>query len=227
MFRYRPSPALLLALAASLTIPAHADKPRKVPPPLAADKYPFHETHVNEHVTIAAEPCDSKDNLPNTRLDYFHHGFLPIRVIVTNDSDQAVTLDDARILFVPADNGASNAATDDELQRRLFSRKSAQGKTIPMPPPIPSIHLHHDPVDKQILEDADDFGFKTTTVAPHTTAAGFLYYDVRNVDDPVLDRATLEVRKVRFASTNKSLDTFLIAMKPTPEKPSAKPAEKH
>ncbi|HEY4356717.1 MAG TPA: hypothetical protein VGN16_13280 [Acidobacteriaceae bacterium] len=213
-----------LFLLAAVTVPVHADKPRKAPPADPAGKYPFHDAHANEKVTIAAEPCDVQEVRPKTRLDYFHHGFMPIRVIVTNDSDQAITLDDARILFVPEDNRVLNAATDDDLQRRLFSRKSAAGTKIPLPAPFPSITIHHPPVDKQILADEDDFGFKSTTVAAHTTAAGYLYYDTRNVDDPVLEKATLEIRKVRFASTNKALDTFEIELKPAA---APKPAEKH
>jgi hypothetical protein len=79
-------------------------------------------------------------------------------------------------------------------------------------------------VDKQILADEDDFGFKTTTVAPNTTVAGYLYYDTRSIDDPVLEHATLEVRKVRFASTNKALDSFEIPLKPSD---TPKSSEKH
>jgi hypothetical protein len=223
MLRFRSSLLIPLALGACTAV-SRADKPRKVDPPLAAEKYASHDTHTHEKVTIAAEPADTKELLPNTRLDYFHHGYMPIRVIVTNNSDQAITLDDARILFIASDNYTENAATDEDLQRRLFSRKSAAGTKIPMPGPIPSITIHHPPVDKQILADEDDFGFKTTTVAPNTTVAGYLYYDTRSIDDPVLEHATLEVRKVRFASTNKALDSFEIPLKPSD---TPKSSEKH
>ncbi len=229
MLRPRNKLVLVATLAALCALTAYGkDKPRKPVPPMSADKYAFHDGHPNEKVTIAAEPGDTDETLAKTRLDYYHHGFMPIRVIVTNDSNDAVSLDDARILFVAADNYIENAATDDDLQRRLFSKKSVAGTKIPMPAPIPSITIHHPPVDKQILADDDDFGFTSTTVAPHTTAAGYLYYDTRSIDDPVLDKATLELRKVRFASTNKTLDTFDIALKATPkEKQTAsKPAEK-
>ncbi len=217
------------AVAALCTLAAFAkDKPRKPAPPMSAEKYPFHDAHVNEKVTIAAEPGDTDETIAKTRLDYYHHGFMPIRVIVTNDSNDAVSLDDARILFVAADNYVENAATYDDLQRRLFSKKSVAGTKIPLPGPLPSITIHHPPVDKQILADDTDFGFQGTTVAAHTTAAGYLYYDTRSIDDPVLEHATLELRKVRFASTNKTLDSFEIPLKPAPKEKqtSSKPAEK-
>jgi len=209
--------ALVAPLAAPLAPAAHADKARTPKPALPAPDYPFHDTHPNEHVTIAAEPCDTKDSLPDTRLDYAHHGFLVVRVIVTNDSPEAISLDDARIHFVAAGNVVVQAATDEELQRRLFSRKSVKDSHIPLPAPLPSIPIHHKPVDKQILADDADFGFASTTVAPHTTASGYLYYDTRDIDDPVLDHSQIEVRKVRVASTNKELDSFEIYLKPTPE----------
>jgi hypothetical protein len=209
MRRLALAPLLILALS------AHADKPRKPTPALPAAQYPLHEAH--NGITIAAEPCDTKDTIPNTRLDYAHHGYTIFRVIVTNDSDAAVTLDDARIKFISGHNDVIQAATDDELQRRLFSRKSAAGTKIPMPSPIPDITIHHPPVDKQILADETDFGFPTTIVAPHATVSGYLYYDTRDLDDPILEGATLEVRKVRVASTNKEMDSFEIALKVTPQ----------
>ncbi|HEX4156544.1 MAG TPA: hypothetical protein VHY48_13110 [Acidobacteriaceae bacterium] len=204
--------ATALALILPLTLVARADKPRKPKPPLPAAQYASHDTHSNEHITIAAFPGDTKETAPHTRLDYLSHGFMPIRIIVTNDSSQPLSLDDARILFISSDNYTENAATDDELQRRLFELKSVRGTRIPMPAPIPAITIHHPPVDKKILADDDDFGFKTTTIAPHTTAAGWLYYDVRDLDEPVLKGATLELREVRWAATNKSLDSFEIPL---------------
>jgi len=205
--------ALMFLLAAAS---AHADKPRKPKPALPAQQYALHETHAAEHVTIAAEPGDTKETAPDTRLDYRGHGFLPIRVIVTNDSDFALTLDDARIHFIAADNTVVPAATDDELQRGLFTIKSATGTkhTLPLPIPIP-ITTGKVNVDKKILADDEDFGFKTTTVAPHTTVAGYLFYDTNGFDEPVLAHATLELRKVRVATTNKQLDSFEIPLSPT------------
>ena len=218
----------LFALALLTTAPALADKARTPPPVARAETYPMHDAHPAEKVTIAAEPCDTKDLAPKTRLDYLHHGFLPIRIIVTNDSDAVITLDDARIQFVAGDNTVLPAATGDELQRRLFSRKSAEGTKIPLIP----ITIHHEPVDKQILSDDFDFGFRSTTIEPHTTAAGYLYYDTRDLDEPVLNHATLEVRRVHPVNTKQEFYSFEIPLKPTPDtvkasvKPDAKPDDK-
>lgn len=189
---------------------------RKPKPPLDAKDYPMHETHPLEHVTIAAEPGDVKDARPDTRLNYFSHQMMPIRVIVTNDSDDSVLLDDARIHFVAGDNTSIDAATDDDLERRMFTDKSATGTRLPLGLPIP-ITVGKKNVNKDILADDTDFGFKTTTVKPHTTEAGYLFYDVQGLDSSPLAKATLELRKVRFAKDNKALETFEISLHPSDE----------
>jgi hypothetical protein len=215
----RPRIVLTASLAILLATPLSAEKARKPIPPLTAQEYPMHDEHELEHVAIAAEPGDTRETAPDTRLDYLANDMLPIRVIVTNDSEFDLTLDDARIHLISADNATIPAATDDELQRRMFTLKSANRK-IPLPLPLPPITVHGN-VDKKILADLEDFGFKTTTVKAHTTVAGYLFYDIQglrqsNTDPPALDHATLELRKVRFAASNKALDSFEIPLHPTP-----------
>ncbi|QMV19293.1 hypothetical protein GOB94_11830 [Granulicella sp. 5B5] len=211
-------PAAYLLLAIFLPLAAHAEKARHPAPPQPAETYPMHQT--NDHVTIAAEPGDTKETRPNTRLDYYSHDMLPIRVIVTNDSNNPLTLDDARIHFISAANDNIPAATLDDLQRRMFTLKSATGKKIPLPLGIPiPITTGKQNVDKKITQDDDDFGFQTTTVQPHTTVAGYLYYDIQGLDRPALAHATLELRKVRFQGGD-YLESFEIPLHPT-EQPTA------
>jgi hypothetical protein len=216
-----PRSRLLCTLSLTLAFAAHADKPRKVPPPLPAAQYPAHDTH--DQITIAADPGDTKETAPHTRLDYLGHGFLPIRIIVTNDSSQPLSLDDARILFISANDVTENAATNEELDRGIFQLRNIKGKQIPLPAPLPPITRKPKPVDNQIRLDDADFGFKSSTVAPHSTTAGWLYYDTRDLDEPVLKGATIEIRKARWSATNKPLDTFDIPLQPavSPASPNA------
>ncbi|HZQ42893.1 MAG TPA: hypothetical protein VFA99_06550 [Acidobacteriaceae bacterium] len=210
---------LLITLTLAAPLAAHADKPRKVPPPLPAAQYPAHDTH--EQITIAADPADTKETAPHTRLDYLGHGFMPIRIIVTNDSSQPLSLDDARILFVAANDFSENAASPDDLERGIFQLRTIKGKQIPLPAPLPPITRKPKPVDNQIAADDKDFGFKSSTIAPHSTAAGWLYYDIRDLDADPLKGATIELLKVRWAATNKALDTFEIPLRPTTSAPSS------
>lgn len=187
----RTSAVLFLALAVPLALAS--DKPRPAPPVDPATKYIAVDAHPNEHVTIAAEPCIEPAACPFFRLPYVQHGFLPIRVIITNDRDQPLALDDARILFYPATGDKIQAATDEDINRRLFTKKSAAGTKIPLIP----VTIHHEPIDQKITKDDNDFGFKSLTVAPHSTAAGYVFYDVRDVDDPVLIASELYLKEIR------------------------------
>jgi len=202
----RLTPALLLLLL----LPAHAE--RKPKPPLPAAQYPMHITH--DGVTIAAEPGDTKETRPDTRLDYYSHGLLPIRVIVTNDSTEPVNLDDARIHFIAADDTDLPAATADDIERRFFTEKSAIGTRLPLDFPIPIVVGKKD-FQKKIKQDDDDFGFKTTTIAPHTTVAGYLYYDTQDLPTPVLTKAYLQLRQVRFSTSNRVIENFEIPLHPS------------
>jgi hypothetical protein len=207
--RLRLAVCLCVGFAA---VAMQAEKARKAPAPDAATTYPLRDVH--DKVTIAAEPCDIEAVTPKFRLKYFANNMLPVRVIVTNDSDVAINLDDARIHFIAADGTVVPAATDEELQRRLFTMKSATGTKIPLGLPIP-ITVGKKNIDKSITQDEDDFGFATTTVAPHTTQAGYLFYDMQGLDAHPLDHATLQLRKVRVASDNHALDSFEIALRPS------------
>jgi hypothetical protein len=75
-------------------------------------------------------------------------------------------------------------------------------------------------IDQKIVDDDNDFSFQTTTVPAHATVAGYLYYDIQGFNGdpsrPVLDHATLELRKVRHTGTGVYLDSFEIALHPTP-----------
>ena len=180
---------VLVSLAARAS-----DKPRPAPPTKPAAEYPLHETHENEKVTIAAEPCTDPEACKFFRLEYVQHGFLPVRVIVTNDRDQALVLDDVRIQFLPAEGDKQASATDEDLNRRLFSRKSAAPTRIPIIP----ITINHEPVDQKILNDDNDFGFQSTVVPAHSTRAGYIFYDTRGIDDPVLRHAELYIKMIHY-----------------------------
>lgn len=176
-------------------VPAFAsDKPRPAPQVAPAATYVLNEAHPAEHVTIAAEPCLSKDGCPFFRLPYVSHGFVPVRVIITNDRDDALNLDDARIQFLPGGGGKEGAATDEDLNRRLFSTRGAEGSRIP----IIGVMTHPEPIDKKILNDDADFGFQSTVVPPHSTRAGYVFYDVRGIDDPVLQGGELYVKEIQY-----------------------------
>jgi hypothetical protein len=164
-----------------------SDKSRPAPPVKPAAEYPLHDTHASEKVTLAADPCTDLAQCSFFRLEYVRHGFLPVRVIVTNDRDEAIQ-------FLPAEGDKEGAATDEDLNRRFFSRKYTEGTKIPIIP----VTIHKEPIDKKIISDDDDFGFQSTTVPPHSTRAGYVFYDTQGIDDPVLKHAELYVKMIHY-----------------------------
>ena len=222
-----------LATTLALTLPSlgrAADKPRPAPPVKPAAQYPLHDTHETEKVTIAADPCTYHDDCPFFRLAYVSHGFLPVRVIISNDRDEPLDLEEVRIQFLPLEGEKEAAATDEDLNRRLFSRKSAEGTRLPIIP----ITIHHEPVDKQILNDDADFGFTSTIIPAHSTRAGYVFYDTRGIEEPVLKHAELYVKEIRYTDSKGAhqqlfgftlpFDKWLDAQpKIEPKKPAADP----
>ena len=207
-----------LASAFFLAAPLAFAANKSAPPAKSATEYPAHETHDDEHFTVAIDPCLAPKDCSFFRVPYVENGFLPVRVIFTNDSDRAVSLDDARIQFIPVDGGKIQAATDDDLDRRVYSIHNPSSRVPIVPIPIP---IHKTPVDKKITQDENDFGFTGTVVNAHSTLAGYLFYDIQGMDQP-LKGAELYVKMLHTLDGKKDLFSFSVpfnkwlAAKPDP-----------
>ena len=179
-----------------LALPATASN--HTPPPVQpATAFAAVETHADEKVSIAVEPYDTREKAAIFRVDYLSHGVMPVRLIVTNNGDRPISLRDARILFYTADGNKIQAAEPEDVER-LMTRKERQGTKIPLPAPLPSIKTKPKAGDKEIEQDFDTFEYQALVVEPHSTRAGFLFYDVSDLDHP-LDGASLRLRELRDA----------------------------
>jgi hypothetical protein len=186
----RTLPLLVIALAINAGASNHT-----APPVQPATTFPAVEVHDNEHVAIAVEPYDTKEKESIFRVDYLGHGVMPIRLIVTNNSDRPISLRDARILFYTAGGDKIQAAEPEDVER-LMTRTEREGKKIPMPTPFPPIKTKPKASNKEVEQDFDQFEFQALVVEPHTTRAGFLFYDVSQLDRP-LEGAKLHLHKIR------------------------------
>ena len=206
-FRAVPAAAFAAALLCLAPIAARAAD-KKAPPAKSAAEYPANDAHPTEHVTVAADPCDDPKQCSFFRVPYIEHGLLPIRVIFTNDSVHVLTLEDARMQFISANNDKIPAANQDEINRRIFTLHSTQPIHIPLDP----IPIHRTPVDKKVTDDDRDFGFTTTRVAAHSTLAGYLFYDIKDLDEPALRHAELYVKMVHTLDGTQELFAFTIPL---------------
>lgn len=192
-------PLITFCVVISAWAPASAkDKPRTPPPVEPATSFPAVEVHDSEKVAIAVDPYDTKEKEKLFRVDYLSHGVIPIRLIVTNNGNKPISLRDARILFETPAGDRIQAAEAEDVER-LMTRKERMGDTLPMPNRLPSIHLKPKASNKEIEADFNDFEYGALVVEPHTTEAGFLFYDVSQLPDP-LKGSSMYIYKVKNAS---------------------------
>ena len=169
----------------------------EVPTVQPASSFAAVEVHPDEKVAIAAEPYDTKEKESIFRVDYLAHGVMPIWLVVSNNGDKPISLRDARILFETAAGDRIQAARSEEVER-MMTRKERQGGSIPLPGPLPKIKLKPKGSIKDIEADFNQFEYGALAVEPHTTRAGFLFYDVSELNHPLVG-AKLYVHAIRNA----------------------------
>jgi hypothetical protein len=183
-------------LALSLAVPRLVASDHPLPPIQDASKYAAFDAHPDENTVIAAEPFDTKEKMKYFRVDYLKNYFMPIRIIVTNNGDKPISLEQARIDFITANGDRIPAAEPEDVERRM-THVSNTGHKVPMPAPIPPVGGKAKTPDGKIEQDFSEFEYSDVTVPPHTTKAGFLFYDMQGLGGNPLRGAKLSFRKVQ------------------------------
>lgn len=200
--------SLFLSLALCAVAPLMYASDHAMPKPKDASSYASYDAHAAEGVVIAAEPYDTKQKGKIFRVRYVENGFMPVYIVVTNNSDRPISLDQARIDFISAQNDRIPAAQPEDIERRMSHVRGA-GKVIPLPAPLPPVRTKPKSPDKKVEQDFSEFEYSAVTVPPHSTRAGFLFYDVQGLGDKPLKGAKLSLRDLRDAS-GKELFAFEI-----------------
>lgn len=150
-----------------------------MPEPLPAASYPAHDVHDDEAVAVALDPYDTPEKARIFNVDYEQIGFLPVYVVITNNSNQPISLESARAELVTAGRVKIPPATVDDIFRRL-----AHPAPNPAAPrfPWPS---KKGGVNKQAREEVIDSRFAARAVEPHATHSGFMFFDISGLSDPL------------------------------------------
>lgn len=196
----------LIPFVLLMALPAAA-RDHKLPPVRPAQSYAAVEVHPKEQVAIAAEPYDTRRKASIFRFDYLKYGFMPVLLTITNTGDKPISLNQARILFQTASGQLIQAAEPADVER-VMPVPGRDRSSIPMPSPIPGVHLRHKNNYKKIEQDFNTFEYQALVVNPHSTQAGFLFYNVSGLNHP-LRGAHLYVREIRNAD-GKDLFSFEI-----------------
>jgi hypothetical protein len=162
-----------------------------------AANYPAVDIHQQEHVAVAADPYNTSEKIAIFRVDYLKYGFLPIRIIVTNNSDRPISLADARINFITAAGDKIPTSEIPDVERRVNAVKRPDSG-YKLPGPLPRVGNKSGKMSKDIEDDFHSFEYSSIAVDPHTTRSGFLFYDLQDVANP-LAGAKLSLNTVRDA----------------------------
>ena len=179
-------PVVAVAVAAMLLASqvAAKDSGFVMPKPADAKAYPAHDTSEKEKVTIAADPYDLPAKTQGVfRIKYKEEDLLPVLLIITNGAGQPVALTDMQVELVTRKRVKIQPATEDDIYRRI-ARQPLKGDQ-PSANPLPFPRKVKRSVKKEEQQEVQDSRFAAKAVEPHGTQAGFLFFDVEGIDDPL------------------------------------------
>jgi hypothetical protein len=156
-----------------------------MPKAVDAKTYPAHDTNGQEKVTIAADPYDRAEKTqPVFRIKYKEESLLPVLLVITNDAGQPIALTDMQVELVTANHLKIHPASEDDIYRRIAHEpmKGDQPSASPLPFPRKKVHRS---VKKEEAEEVQDSRFAAKAVEPHSTRAGFLFFDIEGIDNPL------------------------------------------
>jgi hypothetical protein len=159
-----------------------------------AKAYPAHDSHSDERVTIAADPYDTTEKEKAFSVDFHEAGLLPVFFVVTNDSDQPISISKIEITLITANHSKLTPTSPEDIYRRLAN---PQANTTPSPIPIPRKKVKGT-ISRKEMDEIESAQFVARAVEPHATQSGFLFFDVGGISSP-LAGANLDVTGVADA----------------------------
>lgn len=162
-----------------------------------AAAYPAHDYHSKEKVTVALDPYNTAAKQSIFGVHYRDHDLLPVLLIVTNDSDQPIELSGMKAEIETADGEKLHPAAEEDVYRRI-SHPHASGARVPLPFPTGRVKGG---VNTKEFTEIENARFKAKAVEPLSSQAGFLFFDVSDVKEP-LKGADFYLTGVHDASGN-------------------------
>jgi hypothetical protein len=173
---------VLLLIAASVS----AKDKKGFDPPAAyhANSYPARTFDSQEHVTIAADPYDTPDKAAIFAADYASSGLMPVRIIVSNDSDSPIVLNDLKMEMVTNFRDKLVPQRPQDIMRKLARTDTRPDEERQVPLPIP----HRKPkkaVKEQVEDEIERSQFMARAVEPHSSQSGFVFFDIAGIRNPL------------------------------------------
>ena len=210
--------AAVCALVLFCCLGAIAAKEFVMPAARPARIYPAHDDHPMEKVAVAVDPYDVEDKASIFSVNYRNNGYMPVFFVITNDGDQPVSLVGMKAQLNTKDRSKLLPATMDDLLRRVSHPSRNDGK-IALPIPLPQKEVKGG-VSRKTWDEIEQAQFGAKAVEPHSTARGFLFFDITDISNP-LAGANFYLMGVRDAKGNE-LMYFEIPMEKYLSAPEAK-----
>jgi hypothetical protein len=178
---------------------AIAAKEFVMPEAQPARTYPAHDDHGSEKVAVAVDPYDVEDKASIFTVNYRNNGYMPVFFVITNDGDQPVSLVGMKAEMNTKDRSKLYPASMDDLLRRL-SHPSRNDRQNTLPIPLPKKEVKGG-VSRKTWDEIEQSQFAAKAVEPHSTARGFLFFDIQGISNP-LAGASFYLTGVRDANGN-------------------------
>ncbi|MGH8458041.1 MAG: hypothetical protein ACRESV_01715 [Nevskiales bacterium] len=183
-----PKRAWLMAALLVSTLAAVPPDERVPAAPQAfhAKTYPAHEAHEMEKLSIAADPYDMPDKAAIFVTPYRQAGILPVQLIFSNDGKQPVSLQGLKVELITVKRAKILPATPDDLYRKLTrqTRRGDEPSRNPLPIPLPRKKPAVG-IKPAYAEEIDRLRFLARAVEAGSTQAGFFFFDVEDVANPL------------------------------------------
>ncbi len=171
----------LLGMVMAVPLLCLAAKEFSMPKVQPAFSYPAHDHHGTENVTVGLDPYDNATKANIFVVNYRDHDLLPVLLVVTNDSNEPVQLSGIKAELVTADGTKLSPATEDDLYRRI-SHPKASGARVPIPFPTKRVKGG---VGSKEWNEIQSVQFKARAVEPLSSQAGFLFFDISGLSNPL------------------------------------------
>src|SRR5881275_2896591 len=188
---------LILLFALPCALPGKG-KVYMAPRAYHAKTYPAHETHDDEKFSVAADPYDMPDKTASVfTVDYKGHGLLPVYMIFSNDDNQTVSLARIHVLLITRKRVKIEPSRPEDIYRRLGNATARPDDPIRFPLP----RKKNKGISQETRDEVENSQFMARAVEPHGNQAGFLFFDVEGLDNP-LAGAKLEITGVMNSNGN-------------------------
>jgi len=148
-----------------------------------ARNYPAHDDHPAEKVVVAVDPYDVEDKASIFTTNYRNYGYLPVFFVITNDGDEPISLVGMKAQMNTKDRSKLFPASMDDLSRRL-SHPSRNDRPNTLPIPLPRKEVKGG-LSRKTWDEIEQAQFAAKAVEPHSTASGFLFFDVIDISHPL------------------------------------------